>query len=368
MQYRNFGKTGKRVSIIGFGGMRFTSDDDEAVRTMLRARELGVNYFDTAPHYCKDRSEPLFGRALPLMDGPVYVSTKSSIDDDKDAAAVRRRIENALTRMNVEKITFFNMWCIMNWAQFEAVMAKGGPYDGAVKAREEGLIEHITFSTHANGEEIARMCQTGAYEGVTLGYNILNRKNRRSGIAAAARANMGVVAMNPLGGGMIPSGAHRFEFLKRQEEDSVVIAALKFVASHPEITVTLSGMGKVEHVEENVRAGDLTGGPSQTVVDEIAARYEALGQAFCTGCRYCEPCSVGINIPDILACFNRQELGLDREARAFYGWYKREAGARWQGPAACTRCGDCLPRCTQQLPIPDLLEKCHQFFEVENPA
>nr|HPQ40569.1 aldo/keto reductase [bacterium] len=153
MHYRDYGKTGKRVSVIGFGGMRFTEDEDEGIRAMLRASELGINYFDTAPHYCKDRSEIIFGNAFKEFTRPFYVSSKSSIGEEKTADDVRRRVETALERMGTGKIHFFHMWCIMNWDHFEKVIAPGGPYEGALKLKDEGLVEHVVFSTHANGDE-----------------------------------------------------------------------------------------------------------------------------------------------------------------------------------------------------------------------
>ncbi|MBN1355079.1 aldo/keto reductase [bacterium] len=363
MQYRKYAQTGKDISIIGFGGMRFGKDDEEAVRVIHRAVETGINYFDTAPGYCQDRSESLFGQAFKTLKDAVYVSTKSSIYSQPKADDVRKRIDQALARMNIDRIHFFHMWCIMDWEHFERVMAPDGPYEGAVKARAEGLVEHIVFSTHANGAEIRRMCDSRAFEGITLGYNILNYTNRYDGILAAHENGMGVAIMNPLGGGMVPSAAEKLGFLIRHEGESVVQSALRFVLSHPEVTTALAGMGKIEHVEENAVMGDRITGPDPEFLVLIKAQYQELGQALCTACKYCLPCPENIDIPSVLTSLNYTFMGMDKTAHAFYGWMKKDAGEKWVSPDQCIDCGLCEERCTQHLEVRDLLRQALELFE-----
>ena len=363
MQYREYGLTGKKVSVIGLGGMRFPADEAEGVRAMIRAAELGINYFDTAPHYCNDRSEPIFGMALKQIKNPVYISTKSSISEQRTADEVRRRIEYALERMGTEKIHFFHMWCIMSWKHFEDVMSPGGPYEGALKAKEEGLIDHIVFSTHANGMEIRKMCETKAFEGVTLGYNLFNHTNRHDGILAAYENNMGVAVMNPLGGGMIPAAQDKLQFIQKNKNDTVVQAALRFVASHPEITVTLAGMGTVAHVEENAQVGDDISQPDRDLVEAIKQQYQELGDAFCTACSYCLPCPQQIEIPAILSALNRHHVGMEKAAQGYYQFFKKMAKDNWVPASSCNDCGLCESKCTQRLAVRKLLKEAAGVFE-----
>lgn len=112
MKYKKFGRTGKQVSVLGLGGMRFDPKAEAlALEAILTAVELGISYIDTAPGYCEDKSEEFTGKALAsLLPGKrknVFISTKSSIHSDPDADAVRKRIENQLKRLNKEKIEFF---------------------------------------------------------------------------------------------------------------------------------------------------------------------------------------------------------------------------------------------------------------------
>src|SRR6516165_3056413 len=98
MIYKDYGKTGKKVSILGFGGMRFRKEDYErdpelSAQVVRRASELGVNYFDTAPFYCDDRSEEIFGLAFKKMPNPFYVSTKSNVNSEPTADSLRRKLD-----------------------------------------------------------------------------------------------------------------------------------------------------------------------------------------------------------------------------------------------------------------------------------
>ena len=114
MIYKAYGKTGKKISVIGFGGMRFLKDGekydlDKCAAVVQKASELGVNYFDTAPYYNDDVSEIIFGRAFKEMPKPFYVSTKSA---ETDGGKLRTQLETSLKRFNLPRIHFFHIWTI----------------------------------------------------------------------------------------------------------------------------------------------------------------------------------------------------------------------------------------------------------------
>jgi predicted aldo/keto reductase-like oxidoreductase len=359
MIYKDYGKTGKKVSAIGFGGMRFRKEDyekslEEAAKVAIRANELGVNYFDTAPFYCDDRSEEIMGVAFKNMPNPFYVSTKSSISSEKTADEVRARIEKSLKRLGVEKITFFNMWCILNMEQYRNVMAPGGPYEGALKAKEEGLIEHLTFSTHCNGEEIETIVNEGYFEGVTLGYNATNFAFRQRGIKAAYNKGLGVITMNPLGGGIIPQNPDFYSFLKEDPQDSLVQAALKFNASHKEITITLPGMGSIAEVEENIKAGENFGIMTDEKLAKMSSMLNSSLDTLCTGCQYCKGCPKNIDIPKFMDAYNMYVL--NGKPQAITDRLKNHWGVDSKRAAECISCGNCEKLCTQHLPIIERLK------------
>ena len=121
MIYKEFGSTGKKVSAIGFGGMRFLAEEYKkdikiCAELVIDAHKKGINYFDTAPGYCDDKSEIIMGEAFKHMKyGDFYVSTKCALWNAEDADGVRRMIEQSLKRLNVPKITFYNLWCILRF-------------------------------------------------------------------------------------------------------------------------------------------------------------------------------------------------------------------------------------------------------------
>ncbi len=360
MIYKPYGKTGKDVSIIGFGGMRF--DDklpiEQNAQVIRYASELGINYFDTAPFYCNDTSEEIFGEAFKKMPNPFYVSTKSSINNEKTADDVRKRVENSLTRLGLDKITFFHMWCILDFDHYKRVIAPDGPYWGALKLKEEGLIEHLVFSTHANGKEIRMMVEDGKFEGVTLGYNAINFPYRQEGIEACFENNLGVVTMNPLGGGFIAENSQYFSFLKEQEDETTVQAAIRFNASHEAITVVLPGMATKEQVKTNVDAIKDLKTVSKEQITDIKSHLKGELNEICTTCQYCKHCPVNINIPTYMEVYNMNVLQGLSGAKTKYDNFMNFNRIKLSEPLPkdCIKCGKCERLCTQKLDIINRLD------------
>ena len=150
MLYRPYGKTGKQISVISAGTMRFATPVtprvmEESAAVLLRAYEKGINYFDTAPLYCDDRSEEITGLAIRQMKpGTFHVSTKCNA---ADADGLRRGLERSLQRIGVDRIQFFHIWCLLRPEEWEE-RKRGGAVAAALRAKEEGLIEHLVFSSH----------------------------------------------------------------------------------------------------------------------------------------------------------------------------------------------------------------------------
>lgn len=360
MIYKEYGKTGKKVSALGFGGMRFRKDEYDkdpmiCAEVVRYANSKGINYFDTAPGYCDDMSEKIYGLAFKDMPGQFYVSTKSANWTDKTADDVRRRCETSIERMGVGKINFFHMWCIMNLAHYQKVMAPGGPYEGARKLQAEGLIDHICISTHANGSEIRQIVEDGAYEGILLGYNATNFAFREEGLRSAYEHGMGVVTMNPLGGGTIPQNPKFYSFLNENTEDTLAQAALRFNISHREITVALSGMGSREEIDENITAADSFCIMKPERLEEIKKHLHESLNNLCTGCGYCDSCPADIPIPKLMDAYNLKIMSNDDNetiGRLKYHW-----GIKKDLAGNCTGCGQCETLCTQHLPIIERLKE-----------
>lgn len=348
MWKKPYGRTGKQVSAIAFGGMRFPAPDDldAMAEIVLHAHRRGINYFDTAPGYCKDRSEDIFGLALQsLPRGSYLVSTKSGA---AEGDALRRSLERSLQRLHVEQIDFFHVWCLIRPEQLPDRIAKGA-VGALLKARDEGLVRHVVMSSHLGGGDLRAVIKTGLFEGMTVGYNALNFPFRSEGLALARRKGMGVVTMNPLGGGLIPQNAERLAFLKGPHDRDVVQAALRFNVSHPAVTAALVGFQSCAEVDAAVEAVEAFKPYGARHIARLKREITAGFEGFCTGCGYCLPCPAGVPIPALMDTFNLQILGngpQDLSNRLRWHWGLQPAAAE-----ACTGCGACEKRCTQHLPI-----------------
>ncbi len=352
MIYRTYGSTATKVSAIGFGGMRFENPDDtDASASLVKAAyDAGINYFDTAPDY--EKSEEIFGIAFKEMkktrdQRPFYVSTKSM---KTTPAGVRKDFETSLTRMGLDYIDFYHLWCIQTFDEY-LERKKAGVLAEFERLKDAGLIKHICISTHMTGPDIERVLTDYPFEGILLGYSVMNFAYRDTGLDAAARLNRGLAVMNPLGGGIIPKHVERFAFVKTNSADSAVTAALQFLINDPRITVSLVGFGNQNHLAEAITAIEKYKPISPATITKIRSGLcEAFNQ-LCTMCRYCDNCPQEIPIPKIMDVYNHLMLGakqIDVINQLRYHW---DIGLEDNNLDKCTECGQCEAACTQNLPI-----------------
>ncbi len=369
MIYKEFGKTGKMVSALGMGVSRFQPQEyntpagmERCADVIVKAWECGINYFDVAPTYCGWKAEEILGLALRQMKSPVYVTTKSSSTQDPTADALRRRLETSLKRLGLEKITFYNMWGILNYDQYLDVIKPGGPYEGALKAKEEGLIEHIGFSSHCTGEELERILEDDLFEGITIGYNAINFKYRERGLLAAQRKGLGVAIMNPLYGGVIPQNPQKFNFIRNAENQTLAQAALLFNASQDAISVVLSGMVSEQEINENAACFTEIQKFTDEKIDFIKRKIEKEFDTLCTGCNYCAGCPQNIKINQLMLAYNQYVL-TDNSVAEFRRYMNEVWRYTEEVSFACRKCGLCEKKCTQHLPIIERIERINGFAE-----
>jgi len=369
LYYKEYGNTGIKVSAVGLGTMRYDDEDIKAGRLEkcaeipLYAYEKGINYWDTAPFYCDDKSEEVTGIALSQVDrSKVYVTSKVNFGtlrtQNPDRDVFRKRLELSLERLQTDYIDFYHMWCMLNLESWEKhVEALYGFFE---EAQSEGLIRNIVFSSHMQGNDIETVVESDKFRGMLIGYNALNYRFRQSGIRRAYEKGMGVVVMNPLGGGLIPQNPEAFSYLTEGTDLSVAQAALRFVASHREITVTLAGCTTKEHVDDAVKAVEnLQEEPAQVIMEKQEQRGTSFNN-LCTGCDYCKGCPKGIEIVKFMDAYNHKILTGNAEG------IKQRINAHWcidmNMAAECISCGKCEGQCTQHLPIMERLKETADLF------
>ena len=362
MQYRNFGTTGKEISALGFGAMRLPHkmvdgkavyDEDESIRMIRRAVELGVNYVDTAPYYCDGISEIIVGKALKGIRDQVMLSTKNPIED-ASGANWRQRLEKSLRQLDTDVIDFYHMWGI-SWETYtEKVDVDDGPLSAALKAKEEGLIGHLSFSFHDKAENMFKIVDTGHFETVLCQYNLLDRANEEA-IAYAHKKGLGVVIMGPVGGGRLGAPSATIQNMLPGKSSSSAELAMRFVLANPAVSCALSGMSDMDMVEENAKVSSNKTALSADELRKIElsmTENKKMADLYCTGCNYCMPCPHDINIPLNFQLMNYHKVyGLTDYAKEQYAQIGTNNWMSGKSAEHCVECGLCEPKCPQSIAI-----------------
>jgi predicted aldo/keto reductase-like oxidoreductase len=364
MWYRKYGLTGVEVSAIGFGGMRFADHEnwEKGAALVKAAYEAGINYFDTAPGYGK--SEDIFGTAFKEMKKtretkPFYVSTKTFAAEPD---SMRRDLEKSLERMGLDYVDFYHLWCIMTLDGYRERKAKGALRE-MERLKDEGLIKHICVSSHMTGTDIGELLAEYPFAGLLVGYSVMNFAYREASLDAAAARNMGVVIMNPLGGGLIPQNPDRFSFARTQPGETVVEAALRFLLNDRRVTVALVGLSDTAQLEEALGAVEGFKPIGQEQYARVRASLQESFNELCTSCGYCDECPEGIPVPRYLEAYNHYALGGEAKDiinRLRWHW---SIGADDDYLERCTECGLCEEKCTQHLPIRQRLQEIRRVVD-----
>lgn len=375
MNYRKFGNTGEEISALGFGCMRFPElevdgkkivDLDKTDEMLAKAYEQGVNYFDTAPYYCNSNSEAALGHGVKAFREKVLLSSKFPTEVAKKPRDFRRQLETTLKRLDTEYLDFYHFWGI-NKGSFDNIIMKQDLLRDAQLAKEEGLIRHISFSFHDAPEVIKYIIDTSESYGVPMEsmlvqYNLLDRSNEEM-LTYAQSKGLGTVAMGPVGGGRLAAPTELYAKLTGGKSVPTYELAFKFVLGNPDLNCALSGMENLDMVMKNtaLAAGSTSFSEEEwKKLGDAMEQIKKFSELYCTGCKYCQPCPVGIEIPRIFNMFTYHNVyGLTDHAKHMFKEYVEKGGKLRE---ACVNCGMCENKCPQHLKIREELDKVEAIF------
>ena len=334
MEYRVLGKTGLKISRMGFGGIPIQKIDGEGTKQLMhRLMDAGINYIDTARGYTV--SEEYLGYALEGIREHFVLATKSMA---RDKAGMAKDIDISLRNLRTDYIDLYQIHN-PNAAGLEQVVAPGGALEALIEAREAGKIGHIGITLHSV-ELFERCLELDWVETIMFPYNIVETQGEEM-IRCCADKNIGFICMKPLAGGAI--------------EDATL--AMRYIAANDHVTVVIPGMAEEKEIDQNIAAVEDPTPLSAEELAKIDSIRNTLGTQFCRRCNYCAPCAVGINIPMVLLVegyLSRYGLS-DWAAQRYAGMDKKASD--------CIECGLCETRCPYQLPIRQLLKNAAEKLE-----
>ena len=330
MRYSILGKTGLKVSRLGFGGIPIQRIDESRTKTLFeKLVASGVNFIDTARGYTV--SEAYIGAALKGIRQHFVLATKSGA---KTKEEMSRDIDISRKNLNTDYIDLYQIHNPTP-AAFETILAPGGALEALLEAKAAGKIGHIGFTTHSL-ELLQKALEMPWVETVMFPYNIVETQVEPL-LSQIQERNIGFIVMKPLAGGAI--------------ED--VTLALQFVNATPHVSVVIPGMAEPEELEQNLAAMELDAPLNRQQLEEIR---RTLGTQFCRRCNYCAPCTQGIDIPAVFLLEGYlRRYGLADWAKTRYAGLAHKA-------TECVQCGDCEPRCPYNLPIRQMLQKASESF------
>ena len=401
MTYRVQHGSSEHISLLGFGMMRLPDNQDDVNQLVDHAISHGVNYFDTAPMYKGGRNETQTGNALRRHPRNKYfVATKMSNQNQRlwKLDESKKMYEKSFRELQVDYIDYYLLHSVGSGGmdEFRGRFLDNGLLNFLMQEREAGRIRHLGFSYHGdvrvfdwlldhNGEYHWDMAQ------IQMNYLDWRHASLEKGgwkhdadaeylYAKMEKTGVQTVVMEPLRGGTL---ARLRSNLKQRltalrPDDSPADWAFRWVASHPNILTTLSGMNAMNHLQDNIRTFsplDPCTDAENRLLEEIADVMAGFPVIPCTACAYCMPCPFGVDIPANFAYYNdavdKQLLPLPDNNSADYKSRKKQFAdglkrsltdsAKWA--TQCVGCEECLKKCPQQIRIPNQMGRIVELLK-----
>lgn len=385
MLYRDFGKTGEKVSVLGFGCMRLpvigydpaNIDEENAINMVRYAIDHGVNVIDTAyPYHGTSfehggESEPFVAKVL--KEGyreKVKISTKLPSWAVRTREDMDKFLNEQLERLETDYIDFYMIHGISEafWGNLKEL----GFEEFLDQAFADGKIKHAGFSFHDRIELFKEVVDHYDWSFCLIQYNYLddNYQAGKEGLEYAYRKGLGIAVMEPLRGGQLAGGVpHEVQeaFDQADVERSPVEWALRWVWDHPEVSMVLSGMGDMDQLKENLKIAEEAQPSSLTdkelnIVSQARSAFKEKLEINCTGCGYCLPCPAGVNIPENFARYNNYGLFGSPETKEVYQFEYSFFVTENKQASVCKECGICEEHCPQGIMISQELKKVKELY------
>ncbi len=333
MEYSILGKTGLKISRMGFGGIPIQKIDAEGTKSLMQGLlDAGINYIDTARGYTV--SEEYLGFALEGIRQHFVLATKSM---SRDREGMARDIDTSLKNLRTDYIDLYQIHN-PNLTDLEKVCAPGGALEALLEAKNAGRIGHLGVTAHTL-EVFEKALELNWVETIMFPYNIVETQGEAL-IRRCAERNIGFICMKPLAGGAL--------------DDANL--ALRFIVQNPDVTVVIPGMAEEAELAQNIAAVNDTSPLTQEELEKMQAIRDSLGTEFCRRCNYCAPCTAGIPISGVFLMEGYlARYGLEDWARARYAGFAKTA-------TDCIGCGVCETRCPYNLPIREMLKRAAKTF------
>ncbi len=364
MEHKKFKNLGISPSMLGFGCMRFplngdgSIDEVESKRMIDFAMENGVNYIDTAYPYHGGDSEPFVGRVLKgYKREDFYLATKLPIWEVKSKEQVREIFDAQCKRLDVDYIDFYLLHAL-DKTKWDTVLQ----YDileVVEQLKAEGKIKYLGFSFHDEYPMFETIINYRKWDFCQLQINYMDMDIQAGikGYDLATKLEIPVIVMEPIKGGSLATLPADITKMFNDANPNATLSswALRYAASFDNVNVVLSGMSTYEHVKDNLdtfvdfKPLDVD---EKAVVDNVVKILKSRTQNGCTGCNYCMPCPVNVDIPGNFKYFNNAFVYEDHDK--FKGRLK---GMKDTKASLCIECGKCETMCPQQIKIREDLKK-----------